>query len=158
LAEKPLGIVWTIQKRAIKDLKPFPKNPRSISGHDAKHLQQKLEKYGLIDKPVITKDGMIIGGHQRITLLKKMGHKEVDCEVPDRELSEEDIEDLNLGLNRVHGDFDYDILANQFEIERLIKAGFKEEELAIGNVDDITSEEPSKGKKKKSCPNYGHEF
>ena len=149
-------INWTIQKRKIKDLKPHPKNPRRMSEHDAGKLKESLDEFGLIDKPVITIDGLIIGGHQRISVLKKSGAKEIDCEVPDRELTQKEIDKLNIMLNRVKGDFDYDILANMWEEETLYEGGFTQEELSM--ADPIPSEEPKSGKKKKTCPSCGHEF
>lgn len=150
-------ITWKLENWKIKDLKPHPKNPRKLSKHDAAHLKRSLDKFGLIDKPIITKDGLIIGGHQRVSILKKMKFKEVECYVPDIEMTEKDIKNLMVSLNRVHGDFDYDILANNFEIEELIDYGFTPEELHIDQVQDLGSEQESKEKKNK-CPACGHEF
>jgi DNA modification methylase len=130
-------INWTIQKRKIKDLKPHPKNPRKLSAHDADHLKKSLEKFGLIDKPIITTDNLIIGGHQRIAVLKKMGNKEVDCFVPDCEIVEKDIEELNIRLNRNAGEWDYDILANQWDIKDLTDYGFTNEELDFQDPEQI---------------------
>lgn len=150
-------INWTVERRKIKDLKPHPKNPRRMSKHDADKLKDSLDEFGLIDKPIITIDNLIIGGHQRIATFKKMGFTEINCEVPDRAMTEKEIDKLNIMLNRVRGDFDYDILANMWEEELLLESGFTQEELSI--ADPITSEEPSKSeKKKKSCPACGHEF
>lgn len=152
-------ISWTIQKRKIKDLKPHPKNPRKLSKHDGDKLKESLTEFGLIDKPIITTDDLIIGGHQRIAVLKKMGAKEVECHVPDREMTEKEIDKLNIMLNRVHGEFDYDILANMFDETLLFEAGFTQEELSF---DDVSGEEQSaeakSEKKTKTCPSCGHEF
>lgn len=136
-----LGIVWKIENRLIKDLKPHPKNPRKLSKHDAEHLQKSLEKFGLIDKPIVTSDGLIIGGHQRLSVLKKMGEKHVECYVSDRDLSDKDVEELNIRLNRNAGEWDYDILANQWEIDELLSHGFTQEELSL-DVEEISSEDP----------------
>lgn len=151
-------INWKLELRKIKDLKPHPKNPRKLSKHDAEHLQKSIEKFGLIDKPIITKDGIIIGGHQRIAILKKMGKAgdSVECYVPDREIEQKDIDELCLRLNRNLGEWDWDILANQWEIDELFDAGFDPEELAnsdIKNLDAIEEDsgilEPSKNPKTK---------
>lgn len=161
LPSNDLGIVWKNEIRKIKDLKPHPKNPRLISSHDAANLERKIQKFGLVDKPTITLDNTIIGGHQRISVLKKMGHTEVECQVPDRDLTDKDIEDLNIGLNRIRGEWDYDILANQFEESDLVDYGFSEQELEM-NVEEIDSsnkeDEKQKEKKKKMCPSCGAEF
>jgi DNA modification methylase len=134
-------INWTIQKRKIKDLKPHPKNPRKLSKHDTDHLEKSLSKFGLIDKPIITTDNMIIGGHQRIAVLKKMGHKEVDCFVPDVDIVESDLNELNIRLNRNAGEWDYDILANQWEIKDLIDYGFTNEELDFQDPEQVDAKD-----------------
>lgn len=134
-------IQWHIEKRSIKSLKPHPKNPRKLSKHDSDHLKKSLEKFGLIDKPIITKEGMIIGGHQRLAVLKGLGHKEVECYVPDQKIEDKDIEELNIRLNRNLGEWDYDILANQWETQDLINWGFTPEEMMIPSEEIVPVEE-----------------
>lgn len=155
-----LPISWKIEKRKIKDLKPHPKNPRKLSKHDADHLKQSLSKFGLIDKPIITQEGIIIGGHQRVSVLKRMGHKEIECYVPETELIEKDIEELNIRLNRNAGEWDYDILANEWGEKDLMEFGFSEAELSMGEAEEVETPESSseKEKGKKNCPNCGHQF
>ncbi len=154
-----MAIKWTIETRAIHHLKPHPNNPRTLSKHDAEHLQKSIEKFGLIDKPIINTDGTIIGGHQRIEILRKMNVTQVECYIPDHTLSQADINELNIRLNRQIGEWDWDILANEWEPSELLAWGFDAEEL-IGFAEPV-EEEPSKeesSKKKKVCPNCGHEF
>lgn len=124
-------INWKTETRKLCDLKPHPKNPRQLSEHDAKNLQISLKKFGLIDKPVITQSGDVIGGHQRIAILKKMGVKEIECYVPDTELSKRDVDELNIRLNRNLGEWDYDILANDWDANDLMEWGFTPEELSL---------------------------
>lgn len=127
-------IKWHLETHKLKDLKPHPKNPRKLSKHDAEHLQKSLDKFGLIDKPIITAQGIIIGGHQRVALLKKSKTKEVECWVPDQALSEQDIDELNIRLNRAQGEWDFDLLANQWEADSLLEWGFLPDDL-LGAVD-----------------------
>ena len=65
-----MTIKWNLQTLSIKDLKDHPKNPRQIKKEQQQHLQNLIEKFGLIDKPIINKDCTIIGGHQRVRILK----------------------------------------------------------------------------------------
>lgn len=134
-------INWHLETRKIKDLKDHPKNPRRLSKHDAEHLEKSIEKFGLIDKPIITKDGQIIGGHQRKRILKKLALKEVECWVPDKDLNEKEIEELNIRLNRNTGEWDFDILANEWDQEELLDWGFSAEELLGASVEEILGEE-----------------
>lgn len=154
-------IKWKLEKRKLSELFPHPNNPRRLSEHDGNHLQKSLTKFGLIDKPIINPDGMIIGGHQRIEILKKMGQKTVDCYVPDKSLEEKDIDELNIRLNRNSGEWDYDILANSWNEKDLLEFGFKEEEFSItlgSDNDYIEEKEDTKNKNKNLCPNCGHEL
>lgn len=126
-------IEWTLMTLSLKTLKPHAKNPRQINKDQAKHLEDLIKKFGLIDKPIVNLDNMIIGGHQRIKILKKLKLKEVQCWVPDHLLSEEEIDHLCIGLNLNQGSFDFDILANEWNPIDLLKWGFTEEQL-IGSA------------------------
>lgn len=153
--------VWTLQTIPIKELKPYPKNPRQISKDQFEHLTSMIAKFGMIDKPIINLDRQVIGGHQRIKILKKMKVKEVECWVPDRQLAEEEIDQLCIGLNLNQGTWDWDILANQWDELDLLRWGFTEEQL-IGISKEIETEEVAaeeeKKKSLKKCPECGHEF
>lgn len=152
-------IQWHLEKRLIKDLKPHPKNPRQLSKDQERHLRSSIDKFGLAEKIIINTDNTIIGGHQRITILKSMKEKEVDCWIPDRTLTDPEADELCIRLNRNHGDFDYDILANQFEIPDLLEWGFHVDDLDIGTFEEIESEDKQDKKKKlTTCPSCGHEF
>jgi len=122
-------INWHIQTIPIKNLKPHPKNPRSITKDQMQHLTDLIAKFGLIDLPIVNTDMTIIGGHQRIKILKKQKVKEVDCWVPNRELTEEEVNHLCIGHNLNQGNWDYEILANEWEMLDLLEWGFTEQQL-----------------------------
>jgi len=151
-------INWHIQNIKIKDLKPHPKNPRSINKDQMMHLEGLIKKFGLIDLPIVNTDMQIICGHQRIKILKKQKIKEVDCWIPDRELTEEEVEHLLIGHNLNQGQWDWEELANQWNVTDLLEWGFKEEQL-LGIIGE-EKEEESKDKKVKltTCPSCGCEF
>jgi hypothetical protein len=50
------------------------------------------------------RSGNVIGGHQRLSVLKDLGYTETDCVVVD--LDEQREKALNLALNRIQGDWD----------------------------------------------------
>jgi len=151
-----LGITWNLEKRNVNDLIPFSDNPRKMEKHEAAKLAELIDDFGLIDKPVITRDNIIIGGHQRIAILKKKRVKEIDVYVPDRDLEDKDIRRLCLGLNRAIGEFDWDILSDRWETDDMIAGGMTPEDL-FGKIQEEPPKEDKK-KKLKQCPNCGHEF
>lgn len=96
-----------IEKRNIKDLKPAAYNPRkALTPEDAEYqkIKRSIETFGYIDPIIINKDGTIIGGHQRYTVLSDLGYTEVEVNVLD--LSKEDEKALNVALNKISGEWD----------------------------------------------------
>ena len=149
-------INWSLKTFRISDLKPYAKNPRTLSQDQYKHLKTSLDTFGLIDKPICTQEGMLIGGHQRIKVLKKDKIKEVECWVPDRDMTEKDIEELNIRLNQT-GDFDFELLANNFDVDDLLNWGFDMNDLHI-EIPEEAQDLRDEHKKSKICPKCGHEF
>lgn len=150
---------WELKRFLVKDLKEYSKNPRKLSKNDYEHLSTSVSKFGLIDKPVVTKEGQIIGGHQRKKILQKLGIKEVDCWVTDSELTDKDIEELNVRLNKNQGEWDYDVLANSFEQLDLLNWGFEATDLlGLDKIEDSDIEEPEKPDRLKTCPHCGKEI
>lgn len=133
-------ITWHLEKRLIKDLVPHSKNPRILTKDQAMHLQISLEKYGIADKPILNTDNTIIGGHQRLRILSLLDHKEIECWVPDRQMTPNEVDELNIRLNRNTGDWDWDVLANEWEIDELITWGFTIDEFTGLPAEQIESE------------------
>ncbi len=151
-------IQWHLEKRSIKDLKSHPNNPRQLSKDQERHLRTSIDKFGLAEKIIINTDNTIIGGHQRINVLKTMKEKQVDCWVPERTLDGKEAEELLIRLNRNHGEFDYDVLANSFNVPDLLDWGFLPDELELAYSDIETDDKPGEpDPKKKTCPNCGFE-
>ena len=124
-----------IESKLVKDLNPASYNPRQISSKQYKDLKESIKKFGLVDPIIVNKDNTVIGGHQRLKICKDLKYVEVDCVMLD--LSKEEERELNIRLNKNTGDFDMDILANEFDIEELTDWGFKHIDLDI-NIDKIT--------------------
>jgi len=124
-------IEWTTEKRKLGELIHDPNNPRRLSTHDGRQLKKSLEKFNLASIPVIDRENNILAGHQRIKILmsKRGSNSEIDVRVPSREMTKEEITEYRLRDNRNTGEFDFDILANNFDIEYLEEVGFKGSEL-----------------------------
>ena len=136
---------WNVEKRKIKDLHEYAKTPRYLHKVEAEHLQESIDKFGQCEPIVINRDGIIVGGHQRVRTMRKMGYKEVDVYVPDLPLSEKEIEELNMRLNKNIGNWDYDMLANAWDPEDLLEWGFTEKDLhmdAKEEEEEMAQEEP----------------
>ena len=123
-----------LEKIKINKLKPATYNPRQISTKQYNDLKDSVVKFGLVDPIILNKDFTVIGGHQRIKVCKELKYKDIDCVILD--LTKQEERELNIRLNKSGGEFDMDILANEFEIEELKDWGFKEIELGL-NIDKI---------------------
>ena len=119
-------------------LKPAKYNPRQITKKQYNDLKKSIEKFDLVDPIIINKDYTVIGGHQRLKVCKELNYKDVDCVILD--LSKEEERELNIRLNKSGGDFDMDILANEFDIDELTDWGFKHVELGL-NIDKIDAKD-----------------
>lgn len=145
------NITWRLEKRKVKELQSYYKNARQLSETQASHLRTSIDKFGLIDRPCINQNGTIIGGHQRIAVLDLFPEQEIEVWVPDRLLDNFEVEELNIRLNKNTGDWDYDVLANEWEITDLLQWGFEPSELGISDVKGGLSEEKEEEECEK-CP------
>ena len=139
---------WTNEKRKISELVPYVANPRQITEKQAKDLKASLAKFGLADPLVINTDNMIIGGHQRKKIIETLLSSDpdllVDVRVPERELTIDEARELNVRLNKNVAEWDFDVLANNFELDDLLEWGFEEKELDLSLFhleSDLESEE-----------------
>ena len=130
-----------IEKIEINKLKPATYNPRQISTKQYKDLKDSLDKFSLVEPIVVNKDMTIIGGHQRYKIwsekAKESNVKDITIPCVVLDLNKEEERELNIRLNKNTGDFDMDILANEFDIDELTDWGFKHIDLDI-NIDKIT--------------------
>ena len=127
-----------VESKLIKDFKPATYNPRQISTKQYNDLKASIKKFGLVDPIIVNQNGnVVVGGHQRLKICKELKHIEIDCVVLD--LSKEEERELNIRLNKNTGDFDMDILANEFDIDELVDWGFKHIDLDV-NIDKIVDD------------------
>ena len=124
-----------------------PSNPRYITKKSANELQKCLDKYGLIEKPIINLDHSVIGGHQRINLLLERGVTSIECWMPSRLLDEAESNELCVRLNKNTGRWDYDTLANDWNMDDLLDWGFDDVDLGL-------LEEPPKQKQTKAVISF----
>ena len=84
-------------------------NPRIISEKDLGSLKESLEKYGCLRPLIINKKTKtLISGHQMLKASKEIGLNKLPYLMLD--LSEEDEKKLNLALNKIQGEWDYEKL------------------------------------------------
>ena len=106
-----------IVRKRIGELIPAPYNPRKdIQPGDSEYekLKRSLSEFGYVE-PVIWNErtGHVVGGHQRLKVLRELGETEIDCVVVD--MSEEREKALNIALNKISNDWDNEKLSALLE-------------------------------------------
>tara|TARA_Y100001938_G_scaffold51013_1_gene71206 strand:+ start:69 stop:533 length:465 start_codon:yes stop_codon:yes gene_type:complete len=148
-----------IINRDIESLIFAEYNPRQLTKDQYKHLRDSIDRFGLVDPIIVNinkeRNGIIIGGHQRVKVAKDMNIKEVP--VIELDLTYDRERELNVRLNANTGEWDTDILANMFELDELQDWGFDDIDLKI---DDVKLDEEEKPKKDKmiECPECTFKF
>ena len=115
----------------INVLKPSLYNPRKWSNEAIQQLTLSIEKFGMVDPILVNgaeaRKNIVIGGHFRLKVANDLGMETVPVvylDIPDVEKEKE----LNIRLNKNHGDWDYELLA-EFDASLLGDIGFTSEEL-----------------------------
>lgn len=119
------ALEWHNERRKVSDLVPYEKNPRRLSPNQAEQLKKSLDRFGLVEVPVINTDNTIIAGHQRLKILKLIGHEgeEIDVRVPNRPLTTQEFDEYLIRSNKNSGDWDWELL-NAFDSDLLLSIGF----------------------------------
>lgn len=157
-------LIWHTEQRKVNDLIPFEANPRKMTEKQANDLRKSLERLNLIDIPAIDIDNTIISGHQRMKIMQLLdrGDEIIDVRVPNRKLTDQEIIEANLRLNKNLGEWDYDMLAN-FDEEILKDVGWAENDLDFIFQTDLDKnfepkEETVTEDQLISCPKCGCKF
>jgi DNA modification methylase len=125
----------------LTDIKSNPNNPRIIKDDKFKKLVASIKEFPqmLSLRPIVVNDDMIVlGGNMRLKACKEAGLKEVPV-IKASDLNEEQQKAFIIKDNVGYGEWDWDMLANEWDAEELVEWG-----LDIPNfvIDDLgTAEE-----------------
>jgi ParB-like chromosome segregation protein Spo0J len=142
-----------IRAMPVDQLQAAGYNPRRMTAKAAAKLRASLESFGLVE-PLIwnRRTGRLVGGHQRLAILKSLGVSEVPVSVVD--LSEEREKALNVVLNNPEAQGRYEpgklaeLLHDLEDLPELDATGFDARTLShleyepapleeIGETDDV---------------------
>lgn len=109
-------LFWQTQQRRVCELLEYAYNPRKMTAQQMRKLRESLEKFGLVEIPVINFDGTLIAGHQRCKAMVALGRAQevVDVRVPNRQLTEQEFKEYNIASNAIKGDWVDEILREHF--------------------------------------------
>lgn len=101
------------KKLPIDDLIPASYNPRKKlkpGDSEFEKIKNSIMKFGYVEPVIINQDMTVIGGHQRITVLKTLGYTEIDCVIIEIDKTKEKA--LNIALNKISGEWNKELLAD----------------------------------------------
>lgn len=123
-------ITWTSEQRKLSDLIPWEHNPRQLTDRQETALIESIREFGQVIPYAVSPGGEIYDGHQRQHVMGMMEEYGEDCEVDvrvsNRELTEDERRELVIRLHENTGDWDFDQLANLYELDELEEWGFDE--------------------------------
>jgi site-specific DNA-methyltransferase (adenine-specific) len=126
-----------IEKIAISKIKLNPNNPRLIKDDKFAKLVQSIKDFPemLNIRPIVVNDDMIIlGGNMRFKACKEAGLKEVSI-IKASGLSEEKQREFLIKDNVSGGEWDWDLLANEWEVEQLDAWGLDIPDFAVKELE-----------------------
>lgn len=145
--ESNLGIIWHTEKRKLGELLPASYNPRHLTSKQYEDLKSSLQRFSLVEIPAINTDNILLAGHMRTKVMADVygTDHEIEVRVPNRTLTEDECKEYNIRSNKNTGEWDFDLLANNFSVEDLMEYGFQEFELGfmremepVMDQDDLT--------------------
>lgn len=139
-----------IQMMPIKDVHPYPDNPRKNDDAVDK-VAESIRQFGWQQPIVVDKDMVVIVGHTRLKAAKKLHQKEVPVLVADN-LTEEQARAYRLADNRSgeFSDWDLDLLSDELDALKdldfdITSIGFDDTDIQLPQeeaVDDDFDPEP----------------
>jgi ParB-like chromosome segregation protein Spo0J len=155
------NIQWRNEKRKLSQLIPYEKNPRILSTEEKERLKKSLTKFDLAEIPAIDTDNKIVAGHQRIMILKEIKgpEHEIDVRIPNRKLTQEEFDEYLIRSNKNSGEWDFQKLATEFEMDDLLEWGFEANDFKMPEVEDLDMEPSEDNEVKiKHCPHCGKDL
>jgi len=119
-------------KVEIKKVIPNPSNPRIIKDDKFKKLVNSIKEFPqmLELRPIVVDSNMVVlGGNMRLKACQAAGLQEVDILIADQ-LTEEQKAEFIIKDNVGFGEWDWDLLANEWDVEALTEWG-----LDVGGFD-----------------------
>jgi ParB-like chromosome segregation protein Spo0J len=112
-----------IQKIDINKLIPATYNPRKdLKPNDEEYIKIKnsIINFGYVEPIIINRDFTVIGGHQRLKVLKELNYEKIECIVVDLDKTQEKA--LNIALNKISGEWNTEKLENL--LQELLQENF----------------------------------
>lgn len=135
----------------LESITPNKDNPRIIKDDKFKKLVESIKNFpSMLElRPIVVDKAMVIlGGNMRYRALQELKYTDIPdnwIKIADK-LTDEEKRRFIIEDNMPFGEWDYDVLANNFDVDELLEWGFSEDDLKIekeieeDEVPEVTSE------------------
>jgi ParB-like chromosome segregation protein Spo0J len=130
-----------VESISIKKVKSNPNNPRLIKDDKFEKLVNSIKEFPemLNIRPiVVNKDMIVLGGNMRLKACIEAGLKQVPVIIVD--LTEEQQKEFIIKDNVSGGEWDWSMLANEWDSEQLTEWGLDIPNFKVDEVDDLSSD------------------
>ncbi len=116
----------SVNWKPITEISGNPDNPRQISEEKFNQLKKSIQDFPemLELRPLVVREGMVLGGNMRLEALSQLGYKKVPV-IDASELTDEQIKEFVIKDNIPFGQWDWDVLANEWDSEALNEWGLE---------------------------------
>ena len=133
-----------VLKVKISDVKTNPKNPRLIKDDKFKKLVKSIKEFPqmLELRPIVVdENNIVLGGNMRLKACIEVGLKEVFI-VKAEDLTEQQKDEFIVKDNVGFGEWDWDILANEWDTDKLSDWGLNIPNYSLGlDVNNMTEDD-----------------
>jgi len=165
-----------IVKLKIENILYYAKNNKNHTYTAISKLAKSIQKRGLVNLPIVNKDGLLIAGHRRVSALRKLGiveHEvrmwsglkkeeekawriELNKSPEDSKIENDILKEELFAIQELDSDFDLeDTGIDLKEIEKLMSNEISLKDHALEDAEEV---EGNLGKVVVECPKCGHKF
>tara|TARA_Y100001963_G_scaffold159944_1_gene266388 strand:+ start:7119 stop:8321 length:1203 start_codon:yes stop_codon:yes gene_type:complete len=131
-----------IKEYNIEDLISAEYNPRQLKKEQFNQLRDSIQRFGLVDPVIVNthkeRKNIVVGGHQRLKVAESLNIDKIPCVEVKLNLDKE--RELNIRLNKNVGEWDYDNLANFFDMDELKDWGFSDADFKLFDIEEVVKD------------------
>lgn len=127
----------------VSEIRSNPDNPRIIKNNKFYKLVNSIKQFPkmLELRPIVVNDKMVVlGGNMRLKACKEAGLKEVPI-VMAEDLTAEEQKEFIIKDNVNFGSWDAEMLANEWDLNKLLDWGLGATDLAIQEIEELRTEQ-----------------
>lgn len=140
-----MAVEIEIVEMPISELRELEDNPRTIKKQDFENLKKSIKDFPEMREMreiVVDENYTVLGGNQRLRAMRELGIEKAPVKIV-KGLSDYKKREFIIKDNISNGEFDMDILANQWDADELLSWGMFDVKHGINDEKDLEKEPPA---------------